>query len=92
MNKEIKYYTNAHGIELAEHLEGKMAIEWYNFCILNAVKYRVRAGNKENNSYDGDWFKSMDYVQRASNVFPNGAYDDIDRYVDALVWRFSIAK
>lgn len=66
------YYANEHGFQLRDYMKecAKMANDWGNeiysmeegFFFLNAIKYKVRAGLKEKNTFEKDLEKYNDYV------------------------------
>ena len=67
--KENKHYANEHGIELNEYLKHNFNYEelvgWYTMQVL---KYLVRAGKKEGESYDKDHKKALDYAKELANL------------------------
>ena len=67
--KENKHYANEHGIELNEYLKHNFNYEeltgWYTMQVL---KYLVRAGKKEGESYDKDRNKALDYAKELANL------------------------
>ena len=67
--KENKHYANEHGMELNEYLKHNFSYEqlngWYTMQIL---KYLVRAGKKEGESYDKDRNKALDYAKELANL------------------------
>ena len=64
-----KHYTNEYGVELNEYLKHKFNYEelvgWYTMQVL---KYLVRAGKKEGESYDKDYKKALDYAKELANL------------------------
>ena len=67
--KENKHYANEHGVELNEYLKHNFNYEelvgWYTMQVL---KYLVRAGKKEGESYDKDRKKALDYAKELANL------------------------
>ena len=67
--KENRHYTNEYGIELNEYLQHTFDYEelkgWYTMQVL---KYLVRAGKKEGESYDKDINKALDYANELANI------------------------
>ena len=67
--KENKHYTNEYGVELNEYLKHNFNYEdlvgWYTMQVL---KYLVRAGKKEGESYDKDRNKALDYAKELANL------------------------
>nr|DAI94881.1 MAG TPA: nucelotide kinase [Caudoviricetes sp.] len=67
--KENRHYTNEYGIELNEYLQHTFDYEelkgWYTMQVL---KYLVRAGKKEGESYDKDRNKALDYANELANI------------------------
>jgi hypothetical protein len=61
--KKNRYYANEHGVELNEYLKHNFDYEelvgWYTMQVL---KYLVRAGKKEGESYDKDYNKALYYA------------------------------
>lgn len=64
-----EYYKNQHGVDLNEYLKSTLGLEqlmpWY---MIQAVKYKVRAGKKTYNSYEEDMKKHEDYVREACDL------------------------
>lgn len=70
-----EYYANKYGIQLQEFLiwgsEWDLKFWQYNFttgqgfALTNALKYVVRAGKKEGESYEKDMGKYNDYINMA---------------------------
>ena len=64
-----KHYTNEYGVELNEYLKHNFKYEelvgWYTTQVL---KYLVRAGKKEGESYDKDYNKALDYAKELANL------------------------
>ena len=62
--KENRHYANEYGVELNEYLKHNFNYEelvgWYTMQVL---KYLVRAGKKEGESYDKDHKKALDYAK-----------------------------
>ena len=67
--KENRHYANEYGIELNEYLKHNFNYEelvgWYAMQVL---KYLVRAGKKEGESYDKDRNKALDYAKELANL------------------------
>lgn len=67
--QENKYYTNEYGIELNKYLQHSFNYEalkgWY---LMQILKYLVRAGKKEGESYDKDRNKALDYAMELANL------------------------
>ena len=67
--KKNKYYANEYGVELNEYLKRNFKYEelvgWYTMQVL---KYLVRAGKKEGESYDKDRNKALDYAKELANL------------------------
>ena len=67
--KENKHYANEYGVELNEYLKHNFNYEelvgWYTMQVL---KYLVRAGKKEGESYDKDHKKALDYAKELANL------------------------
>ena len=67
--KENRHYANKYGVELNEYLKHNFKYEelvgWYTMQVL---KYLVRAGKKEGESYDKDHKKALDYAKELANL------------------------
>ena len=66
---ENPQHYNEGGVEVIEmmlRIWGKEAVK--NFCELNAFKYRMRMGNKPNQSVDQDLKKAKWYEDYARNI------------------------
>ena len=67
--KENRHYQNQYGVELKEYLKHNFNYEeiagWYTMQVL---KYLVRAGKKEGESYDKDYNKALDYASELANL------------------------
>ena len=67
--KENRHYANEYGVELNEYLKHNFNYEelvgWYTMQVL---KYLVRAGKKEGESYDKDHKKALDYAKELANL------------------------
>ena len=67
--KENRHYANKYGVELNEYLKHNFNYEelvgWYTMQVL---KYLVRAGKKEGESYDKDRNKASDYAEELANL------------------------
>ena len=73
-----EYYANKYGIQLEEFLiwgsEWDLKFWQYNFttgqgfALTNALKYLVRAGKKEGESYEKDMGKYVDYIRKISFI------------------------
>ena len=67
--KENRHYANKYGVELNEYLKHNFNYEelvgWYTMQVL---KYLVRAGKKEGESYDKDHKKALDYAKELANL------------------------
>ena len=64
-----KHYANKYGMELNEYLKHNFNYEelvgWYTMQVL---KYLVRAGKKEGESYGKDHNKALDYAKELANL------------------------
>lgn len=67
--KENQHYANEYGVELNEYLKHNFNYEelvgWNKMQVL---KYLVRAGKKEGESYDKDHKKALDYAKELANL------------------------
>ena len=67
--KENKYYANKYGIELKEYLKHNFNYEeLVGWNTMQVLKYLVRAGKKEGESYDKDHNKALDYAKELANL------------------------
>lgn len=103
------YYTNKNGFQLIDFMVQKNKISEgvgsncftieEGFLTLNAVKYAVRAGMKENETFEKDMEKFNDYVEaleacgydreevvKTINGYKQGflEWDGTDEYIDDL--------
>ena len=85
-----KHYTNEYGVELNEYLKHNFKYEelvgWYTTQVL---KYLVRAGKKEGESYDKDYNKALDYAKELANLSNKNelteyTIDDIMSFIQEL--------
>ena len=58
----MNYYENKHGKDLKSFLIEHDLEAWEHFCLINAMKYQIRAGKKENNSITEDLDKRDNYL------------------------------
>ena len=67
--KNNRHYANEYGVELNEYLKHNFNYEelvgWYTMQVL---KYLVRAGKKEGESYEKDYKKALDYANELANL------------------------
>ena len=67
--KKNRHYTNEYGMELNEYFKHNFNYEelagWYTMQVL---KYLVRAGKKEGESYDKDRNKALDYAGELASL------------------------
>lgn len=67
--QENRHYTNDYGMELNAYLQRTFNYEslkgWYSMQVL---KYLVRAGKKDGESYDKDRKKALDYAMELTNL------------------------
>lgn len=60
------HYKSENGKECIDYMIEKYGEEWvYHFCVLNAYKYKFRAGKKDDNSKEQDLAKAMWYEKYA---------------------------
>lgn len=90
------YYANAQGLQLRDFLkemsrsqtehQGDIYTMEEGFFFLNAVKYKVRAGLKENSTFEDDMVKYRDYKDDLNELgYPDEMLDPvINNYVDAF--------
>lgn len=58
----MNYYENKHGKDLKSFIIEKNPEAWKHFCLINAMKYQIRAGKKETESVTKDLDKRDDYL------------------------------
>lgn len=63
--KEIhmNYYENKHGKDLKSFIIEMDPEAWLHFCLINAMKYQIRAGKKEGESESKDFDKRDNYLE-----------------------------
>ena len=67
--KENKHYVNEYGVELNEYLKHNFNYEeLVGWNTMQVLKYLVRAGKKEGESYDKDRNKALDYAKELANL------------------------
>ena len=67
--KENKHYANKYGVELNEYLKHNFNYEeLVGWNTMQVLKYLVRAGKKEGESYDKDRNKALDYAKELANL------------------------
>ena len=69
---EPKYYSSNGLSPLSAFRNGLMSKEEYiGFCKGNIIKYVVRAGKKEDNSFEEDISKAKDYLNHLEEAMKN---------------------
>ena len=67
--KENRHYANEYGVELNEYLKHNFNYEeLVGWNTMQVLKYLVRAGKKEGESYDKDRKKALDYAKELANL------------------------
>ena len=67
--KENRHYANEYGVELNEYLKHNFNYEELaGWNTMQVLKYLVRAGKKEGESYDKDYKKALDYAKELANL------------------------
>ena len=67
--KENRHYANEYGVELNEYLKHNFNYEeLVGWNTMQVLKYLVRAGKKEGESYDKDRNKALDYAKELANL------------------------
>lgn len=67
--KENRHYANEYGIELNEYLKHNFNYEkLVGWNTMQVLKYLVRAGKKEGESYNKDYKKALDYAKELANL------------------------
>ena len=83
--KNNRHYSNDYGMELNEYLKRTFNYEelasWYTMQVL---KYLVRAGKKEGESYDKDRNKALDYAKELAKLSNEYTTDDIMGFIQEL--------
>lgn len=59
----MNYYENEHGKDLKSFLIETDFEAWLHFCLINAMKYQIRAGKKEGESESKDFAKRDNYLE-----------------------------
>lgn len=63
------HYINKNGLHLKEYLKQLLTPEQYiAWCMVNTIKYTVRAGKKEGNSLEKDTRKKLDYLEEVISI------------------------
>ena len=79
-----KHYANEYGVELNEYLKHNFNYEelvgWYTMQVL---KYLVRAGKKEGESYDKDYAKELANLSN-ENKLTEYTTDDIMGFIQGI--------
>lgn len=74
------HYTNEHGVDLNTYLQHTFNYEslkgWYTMQVL---KYLVRAGKKDGESYDKDRDKALDYAGELASLINEQGRAEITR-------------
>ena len=67
--KENRHYVNKYGVELNEYLKHNFNYEeLVGWNTMQVLKYLVRAGKKDGESYDKDYKKALDYAKELANL------------------------
>jgi hypothetical protein len=67
--KENRHYANKYGVELNGYLKHNFNYEeLVGWNTMQVLKYLVRAGKKEGESYDKDHNKALDYAKELANL------------------------
>ena len=67
--KENRHYANKYGVELNEYLKHNFNYEeLVGWNTMQVLKYLVRAGKKEGESYGKDHNKALDYAKELANL------------------------
>lgn len=77
----MNYYENEHGKDLKSFLIEKNPEAWKHFCLINAMKYQIRAGKKDGESESKDLTKRDDYLESYIELTKEDAeqvYKDLD--------------
>lgn len=87
-----KHYTNDYGMELNEYLQYTFNHEslkgWYTMQVL---KYLVRAGKKEGESYNKDVKKAVDYAMELAALIRKNEHIEISK-LDVMLTIQSMAN
>lgn len=59
----MNYYENKHGKDLKSFIIERNPEAWEHFCLINAMKYQIRAGKKEGESESKDFDKRDNYLE-----------------------------
>lgn len=98
------YYANAQGFQLKDFMkemhkigckrDGEIYSMEEGFFFLNAVKYKVRAGLKDESTFNEDMAKNKDYIEDLKSITETPVeiiLDSINFYVNAFyVWNGEI--
>lgn len=59
----MNYYENEHGKDLKSFLIENDPKAWEHFCLINAMKYQIRAGKKKGEIESKDFAKRDNYLE-----------------------------
>ena len=80
----MKYYENEHGKDLRSFLIENSPVEWSTFCLINAMKYQIRAGKKQGETSEKDLKKRDNYLEDYIEIMSCDAkeiYNELDEVV-----------
>ena len=90
--QQNKHYTNEYGMELNEYLQHTFNHEslkgWYTMQVL---KYLVRAGKKDGESYHKDVKKAVDYAMELATLISKNEHIKVSK-IDVMLTIQSMAN
>ena len=78
--KKNRHYANKYGVELNEYLKHNFKYEeLVGWNTMQVLKYLVRAGKKEGESYDKDLNKALDYAGELAGLINEQGIAEVTR-------------
>ena len=81
----MNYYKNEHGKDLRSFLIKNSPVEWSTFCLINAMKYQIRAGKKQGETAEKDLKKRDNYLEDYIDIMGCDAeevYNELDEAIE----------
>lgn len=84
----MDYYKNKNGKDLRSFLIESAPVEWSTFCLINAMKYQIRAGKKQGETSEKDFKKRDNYLEDYIKIMDCDA-EEIYKELDEAVGLFN---
>ena len=81
---QMNYYENEHGKDLKSFVIKKNPEAWKYFCLVNSMKYQIRAGKKEGESESKDFAKRDNYLESYIELTGEGAEEVYKKLASAV--------